>query len=213
VCIKKYNQYVNKHTGIAVARQLIYHTLNEAKKTGLPVLHFFSEKQKGETFSEKLANAIEEGFFSGYQRLIVCGTDTPNLNSEQLIGVASKLDTSQMVLGPSEDGGVYLIGLQKNLFDRESFLQIPWLTASVFTSLYKWAAHNQLSFSVEQKLADVDNAQAIRQWAGLGGWFILFIRQALLGFKQLHCISFFTTFYNSFFYSASSLRGPPTQSF
>ncbi len=179
----------------------------------MPVLHFFSEKQKGKTFSEKLSNAVEQGFSSGYQRLIVCGTDTPNLNSEKLISVASKLDTCQMVLGPSNDGGVYLIGLHQNSFDRESFLQIPWLTASVFISLYKWAAHNQLSLSVEQKLDDIDNAQAIRQCADQGSWFTSFLGKVLFEFKQLQYNSFLNTFYYSFVYSASSLRGPPTQLF
>jgi len=183
------------------------------KKTGLPVLHFFSEKQKGKSFGEKLANAIEQGFSSGYQRLIVCGTDTPHLHSEQLLAVASKLDTHHLVLGPSADGGVYLIGLQQDSFDRESFLQIPWLTASVFSSLQSWAVQNQLTLSLLHEAADVDDAQDIRQWAEPGSWFAPFIRQLLLAFKQLNYYSFFTAFYYSPLFSVSLVRGPPSQSF
>ena len=178
----------------------------------MPALHFFSEKQKGESFGEKLANAIEQGFSSGYQRLIVCGTDTPHLHSEQLLAVTSKLDTHNLVLGPSADGGVYLIGLQQDSFDRESFLQIPWLTAVVFSSLQSWAVQNQLTLSLLHEAADVDDAQDIRQWAA-GSWFAPFIIQLLLAFKQLKYYSFFTAFYYSPLFSVSSVRGPPSQSF
>lgn len=111
---KKYASILGKKRGTALASELIRHTLKEARDTALPVMPFFSDQQKGNTFAERLTDAIERTFALGYNNIIISGTDSPSVNSKQLEKVAEKLQATQLILAPSNDGGVYLIGINNN---------------------------------------------------------------------------------------------------
>jgi glycosyltransferase A (GT-A) superfamily protein (DUF2064 family) len=64
--------------------------------------------QRGGTFGERLANAADDAFALGYERVIVAGIDAPPPDLE---GVFAALDQHDIVAAPSTDGGVNLIGL------------------------------------------------------------------------------------------------------
>lgn len=208
---KKWGRHLSCRGGEALASGLIQHTLNEAKSSGLPVLPFFSDKQKGKTFGERLTHAIAQGFAAGYQQLIVCSTDTPFISSTQLKGVASLVNKYDLVLGPSPDGGVYLLALNKAAFDKKAFLQIPWLTASVFTSLKIFAQSHHLSFAIEQEAADIDNNAAVSQHALFypAHWFSLFVKDLLFTFKKAKQNLVQSLFISQYSFLAPAFRGPP----
>ena len=52
-----------------------------------------------------------------------------------ILQAAKLLETTPSVLGPSTDGGVYLLGIQKQAFQKEAFLNIDWQTECVFQQL------------------------------------------------------------------------------
>lgn len=203
---------MSKKGGRQLGAALIAHTVQATQQTGLPVLTFFSGRQKGHSFGERLCNAIEEGFAAGYGRLLVCGTDTPGLGATQLIDAAAALATQSLVLGPSADGGVYLIGLTAKAYSREAFLSIAWNTPFVFEQLQAHAKRLSLSFSIEAEAADLDSVEALFSWqaAQRQHWLSRFFIHLLALFQLKASGRYQTKFYSLFLQPAWSLRGPPT---
>jgi hypothetical protein len=208
---KKYGRHLSLKNGERLASHLIQHTLKEVKQTGLPVIQFFTDKQQGTSFGERLTNAIEQGFGLGFKQLIVCGTDAPHINAQQLTGVAEKLYTHELVLGPSADGGVYLIGIHKNSFDKDSFLQIPWLSEGVFSSLQSYALSHSLRLGIEAVEEDIDTIDAAFQWQASNKqhWFGVLLHCLLHSLYTINYFHFQTYLHKSNRSSASPLRGPP----
>ena len=58
-------------------------------------------------------NAFEKGFEIGYQKIIILGSDLPDLDNDLIKNAFSKLTLNDYVIGPSEDGGYYLLGMKK----------------------------------------------------------------------------------------------------
>jgi len=208
---KKYNKMLRRRGGKQLAAQLIHHTLQEAYQTRLPVIRFFSEKQRGQSFGERLLHAIEESFTAGFDQLIVCGTDTPGLSSRHFLSVAESLRTNDIVLGPSADGGVYLIGLTKATFTKNLFADISWLTPIVYSQLCGAAKRAGLKYSVEAIEKDIDSPTAIVEWRSTAKlhWFFRLVRMLLAAIGKTIFSSSTHRFSSSFYTGLFKHRGPP----
>ncbi len=66
--------------------------------------------QKGADLGERMKNAFEWGFSRGFQKVILLGSDSPTLPSGFIQEAVDRLESFPLVLGPSVDGGYYLIG-------------------------------------------------------------------------------------------------------
>jgi uncharacterized protein len=86
-------------------------------------------EQKGVDLGSRLLNAFEVQF-QRYDRIVVIGTDSPDLPSERIQQAFLSLENNDAVIGPSEDGGYYLLGLSKMI--PAVFENIPWSTDEVF---------------------------------------------------------------------------------
>jgi rSAM/selenodomain-associated transferase 1 len=86
--------------------------------------------QSGLDLGERMGRALERALASGAQRVLLIGSDSPALPPEFLRQASDALKTADLVLGPSEDGGFYLIGARS--FDRAIFEQVEWGGAEVF---------------------------------------------------------------------------------
>ena len=95
---------------------------------------FFS--QKGKTLGDKMANAFWHLFQTGYKKIILIGSDAPQVPIEIFKQAFRKLQTYQVVLGPTFDGGYYLIGM-KDFF------------APVFSNKVNWGKKNVLETTKE----------------------------------------------------------------
>lgn len=208
---KKYASILGKKRGTALASELIRHTLKEARDTALPVMPFFSDQQKGNTFAERLTDAIERTFALGYNNIIISGTDSPSVNSKQLEKVAEKLQATQLVLAPSNDGGVYLIGINIDAYSKRSILNIPWLTNSVFESLKTYANHHHFSLFIETVGEDLDCVTDVLQLQSSchNHWLSLLITQLINTYKKTKHSLLQLHLFTTLLFSISSLRGPP----
>ena len=103
----------------------------KVKKTGLPYFHFSEKEQQGNSFGERYIHAIQSVYNKGFENIITIGNDTPHLQTRHLVETAEKLQNNPIVLGPSKDGGYYLMGLRKSHFDTALFLKLPWQTSSL----------------------------------------------------------------------------------
>lgn len=63
------------------------------------------------------------------------GNDCPEIDLNDIRLAADQLVKTPMVLGPDHRGGSYLIGIDKSVFDREQFRNLPWQTNSIFSAL------------------------------------------------------------------------------
>lgn len=128
-----------KATNQRVVRQLISHTKAIAVQSKLPVFIISEQKQVGQSFGARLANAFEQIFKLGYERVISIGNDCPTLRPSDLVTAADQLDNHSMVIGPATDGGAYLIGMRRADFAPIDFQKIQWQTALVFSDLKLYA--------------------------------------------------------------------------
>src|SRR5437762_5693470 len=118
--------------------------------------------QRGETLGERLVNAATDLLSNGFDAVCLINSDSPTLPCEILKTAASLLaqDGDRVVLGPSEDGGYYLIGLKHphhGLFER-----IAWSTAEVLAHTIERAADINLPVELLPTWYDVDDAATLR---------------------------------------------------
>ena len=108
--------------------------------------------QNGANLGERMQNAFSEALLR-YERVVVVGTDSPTISPETLQQAFDGLDTHEMVLGPTEDGGYYLISLKQVI--PEIFSDIPWGTLQVLEKTLHVVKHRRvlllpLYFDVDQ---------------------------------------------------------------
>ncbi|WP_345271449.1 TIGR04282 family arsenosugar biosynthesis glycosyltransferase [Nibrella viscosa] len=102
-----------------------------ASATGLPV--FYSEQLITHTgsFGQQLTAAMNAVFQQGVDHLITIGNDCLELSVSHLKQAVSQLQKHPLVLGPDRRGGLYLIGLSRQIFQDAQWLEIPWQTNRV----------------------------------------------------------------------------------
>lgn len=110
--------------------------------------------QKGANLGEKMANAIDESFAAGYESVCLIGTDNYQLTGEVVKAAFSKLRAHDVVIGPAEDGGYYLIGMNKPYL--EVFDLRRWSTPDVFEETTRIIVQKALTYSCTVPLNDVD---------------------------------------------------------
>lgn len=87
--------------------------------------------QTGDDIGEKMKNAFVYGFNKGAEKIVLIGTDIPELDEKTIEDAYLSLQNNDCVIGPSTDGGYYLIGLNRRQFRKEIFENIHWSTDSV----------------------------------------------------------------------------------
>jgi hypothetical protein len=90
---------------------------------------FDKRLQNGVDLGVRMANAFQEGFESGFERIIVIGSDMYDLCQADLEKAFDVLKTKDFVIGPAEDGGYYLLGM--NAFNSGVFQNKTWGTETV----------------------------------------------------------------------------------
>jgi rSAM/selenodomain-associated transferase 1 len=76
-----------------------------------------------------MLHAFKDGFDAGYQKVLIIGSDLYDLTSEIIESAFVELDTNDIVIGPAEDGGYYLLGM--NSLHTAIFKNKDWGTSSV----------------------------------------------------------------------------------
>lgn len=113
--------------------------------------------QQGSNFGEKLWGCIEAAFTQGCNRVVVIGTDCPELETARLVEAFTTLEHADIVLGPAHDGGYYLIGLSQPR--PELFQSIAWGTAHVLRQTLEAAQNSNCSVRLLDPLGDIDHPE------------------------------------------------------
>jgi rSAM/selenodomain-associated transferase 1 len=112
--------------------------------------------QKGKSLGEKMANAFSKAFSLGAEKVVIIGTDCVEISDEIISQVFDKLHKVDVVLGPAEDGGYYLLGLKEPI--PEIFSDIHWSTNLVLNQTLEKLVEKGLKFKLLKTLRDVDTA-------------------------------------------------------
>jgi len=116
--------------------------------------------QKGTDLGSRMKNAILNVKEKGYQKVILIGTDIPGLMPDHIKEAFSRLDRYDVVIGPSDDGGYWLVGM-KGFFD--IFNGIDWGTDRVLHQTIELIKMNGATFYLLDELTDIDNLQDIQK--------------------------------------------------
>ncbi len=131
------------------------------QKSGLPYFLITEKEQTGCNFGERYTKALQFVYDQGYDNVISIGNDTPQLKMHHLVEAAKQLEQNKTVLGPSKDGGFYLLGLQKSQFKKAQFVALPWQTKHVFESLKAILSVNH-GISYLTKLRDINSLSDVK---------------------------------------------------
>ncbi|MDA5386815.1 TIGR04282 family arsenosugar biosynthesis glycosyltransferase [Loigolactobacillus backii] len=108
------------------------------------------------TLGLKMSHAIQRVQDQGYQKVILTGSDIPQLTVAMIESAAQALGQNDVVLGPTFDGGYYLFGTSG--CDAAPFLNtdISWSTASVLEATVQLLQESNQQFQLMPTLLDVD---------------------------------------------------------
>lgn len=123
-------------------------------------------KQIGDDLGIRMQNAFKNSFETGYQKVLIIGSDLYDLTLEIIEDAFTKLDTKDVVIGPAEDGGYYLLGmkiLQPNIFQNKE-----WGTSSVrkqtLKDLEKVSVHLLEELNDVDVIEDIENHPAFQKF-------------------------------------------------
>ncbi|MDF7811239.1 TIGR04282 family arsenosugar biosynthesis glycosyltransferase [Hymenobacter sp. YC55] len=111
---------------------------------------------------QKMQAAFSHAFAAGATAALIIGTDCPGITPQLLTEAYALLATHDVVIGPAEDGGYYLLGMKELYTDL--FVNKSWSTDAVLP--HTLADADRLGLQVAQLpvLRDVDDADDLRAW-------------------------------------------------
>jgi uncharacterized protein len=114
----------------------------------------------------RLNEATARAFARGASRVAVAGTDAPGLARDTVVAALDALDAADVAIGPTEDGGYYLLALRQPR--PELFADMKWSTPSVAAETRARAAAAGLVVHELPVLRDVDTIEDVRlEWPAL----------------------------------------------
>ncbi len=123
-------------------------------------------QQEGEDLGFRMQNAFQNSFDAGYNKVMIIGSDLYDLTPKHINDAFNKLDNNDVVIGPAEDGGYYLLGmkkLQSNIFENKA-----WGTETVrkdtLNDLQKVSVHLLEELNDVDVIEDIENHPAFQKF-------------------------------------------------
>ena len=164
---------IGDHQALDVYLQLLQHTYKMINRLeGIDTFIYFSDYlesnldevfvddvnfrvQKGFDLGSRMKSAFDEVFCQGYDKALIIGTDCPEISSKLIHMAFNELDATNVVFGPALDGGYYLLGM--NQATPFLFENMNWSHSKVMEDSIERLRQKNLTFSLLEKLSDIDN--------------------------------------------------------
>lgn len=166
---------IGQEKALRLYEKFVLDTLTLLKDLDIPVHVFFdptdAEKQykewlgneytyipqSGADLGQRMKNAFINSFEEGYKKVILIGSDIPDLPVEFLSEALDALESNDVAIGPSSDGGYYLIGFTRTSFLPIAFDNITWSTSTVCRKTLEIITNNKLNVYLLKEWSDVDS--------------------------------------------------------
>lgn len=115
---------------------------------------YLKYKQEGEDLGKRMENAFKQGFDQGFHDICIIGSDCYQLTATHILSAFEFLNEYQVVIGPSADGGYYLLGMSflfSNIFQNKK-----WSTNNVLKDTLNDINRLKIKYSLLEPLIDVD---------------------------------------------------------
>jgi rSAM/selenodomain-associated transferase 1 len=111
------------------ADKAVYYSVSIRENDIWDATIFQKHLQVGEDLGIRMLHAFKNGFEAGYEKVMIIGSDLYDLSSENIEKAFTELATNNLVIGPAEDGGYYLLGM--NSLHTSIFKNKDWGTDTV----------------------------------------------------------------------------------
>lgn len=164
---------VGKEKALAIYEQLLQHTFEITRFVDFPKFVFYvyaieqndlwsaegfiKKLQSDADLGGKMKDAFAEQFQEGYEKVLIIGSDCFQLTTAIIEQAFELLNNNQIVIGPANDGGYYLLGMKKLhgfIFDDKK-----WSSKSVFADTVGELKENEISFATLPILTDIDTEE------------------------------------------------------
>jgi hypothetical protein len=135
----------------------IGHQHKESYRSMFP--HAILYVQRGQDLSSNMFCTFED-LLDDYEKLIVIGCDVPDLSSDVIVRAFNALDFYDVVIGPAEDGGFYLVGMKE---PHDIFCNLNWGTPTLLQEQIENIKRKNLSHVLLETMPDVDTIEELKQ--------------------------------------------------
>jgi rSAM/selenodomain-associated transferase 1 len=162
---------------VELYESLLEHTLQELKAIpGIDTYIAFAPQDAEQYFSQFKINLISLNtcdlgvnmFYAfrkvlsmGYQKAALVGVDIPDLSVAIIRKAFDILNENDIVYGPAEDGGYYLVGMKKPV--KEVFENVPWSSDRTLKKSLERAEKSGYSVGFTETLSDIDTIEDVRK--------------------------------------------------
>jgi len=108
----------------------------------------------------KMQSAFVEAFNAGYESVCIIGSDCYALDENVIEKAFEALRTQDVVMGPSNDGGYYLLGMNRII--PEVFTNKKWSTESVASDTIQDLKNLNLDYTLLEELTDIDTEEDLK---------------------------------------------------
>ena len=109
----------------------------------------------------RMQHFFDTAFESGYDQVLLVGSDTPTLPRSTFQSAIDQLAQNDVVLGPTEDGGYYLVGAKRRT--PPIFTGVAWSTEQVWEQTTDQLRNRDLTYGTLPKWYDIDNVHDLRR--------------------------------------------------
>lgn len=121
-------------------------------------------RQRGGNIGERMYHAFLDVFTQGFEQCVLTGSDSPDLPAVLVNDAFDKLNSADVVLGPSSDGGYYIIGCTRKSLPLSIFHNIQWSTPCVFPETVKRIAEAGLKLTSLPQWFDIDEFDDLKNF-------------------------------------------------
>ena len=166
---------IGDQSALNIYKILLKHTAAVLRDLSFDKVVYFSEKidnndfwenslfekklQKGADLGERMHHAFDNAFNKGYKKVLIIGSDLFDLTSSLITSAFEALETYDISIGPSLDGGYYLLGMKK-LYP-EVFKNKKWGTDSVLKNTLQDLKKQNIKLL--KALNDIDTLEDLQQ--------------------------------------------------
>lgn len=119
--------------------------------------------KKGESLGDEMFNSFQTIFQKKYKKIVILGTDIPDLSTDIVIKAFVELEKKDIVIGPSKNGGYYLIGMNEPL--KDIFKNINWSSSEVLSQTIDIIKEMNLTYKLLEELMNIDYYQDLIDWS------------------------------------------------